>query len=151
MTDIVREATIQDLEQVWQLLKTRGATDSKELAEERILKVIASDDHYLLIAEYEDTIAGYAWAQNYGPHLRSGQMLFRFHDLFVYEQYRHKGIAASLLNSIIHWAKQSGASWLQWNANPTSSSFYYKLGYKSSPEEEEGFPFFELDFTADNK
>ncbi|WP_142382823.1 hypothetical protein [Bacillus canaveralius] len=59
-------------------------------------------------------------------------------------------MAASLFESIRRWSEVNGASWLQWNANPASSGFYNRLGFKSIPEEDEGFPFYELVFEEEN-
>jgi GNAT superfamily N-acetyltransferase len=107
---------------------------------------MSSTNHFLPLAIVGNKAVGYGWVQDYGPHLRSGQKLHRFHDLFVLEEHRHHGIAALLFESIRQWSEENGASWLQWNANPTSSSFYKRLGFTSTPEEDEGFPFYEIVF-----
>ncbi|WP_251572044.1 GNAT family N-acetyltransferase [Paenibacillus sp. MER TA 81-3] len=144
----IRAAAESEWDQVWNLLERRGATDAKELAESRFLSIFQNRQHYLPIAAVDQKLVGYGWVQNYGPHLRSGQQLFRLHDLFVLEPYRKNRIAAALFESMKEWSQHNGASWLQWNANPTSTSFYMRLGYQPIPEEDEGFPFFEIEFAA---
>jgi GNAT superfamily N-acetyltransferase len=141
---IVRMAIYDDWEDFWNLVEKRGATDSFEQAHMRYTVMIENPNHLIIIAEIEEIIIGYAWAQDYGSHLRTGHKLSRFHDLFVLEQYRHRGAAARLFETVRSWAEKNGSSWLQWNANPNSTSFYKKLGYNPIPEEEEGFPFFEI-------
>ncbi|MDM5155063.1 GNAT family N-acetyltransferase [Bacillus sp. DX1.1] len=143
---VIRQATEQDWQTLWYLLQTRSGTDGKERAQQRFLSIIKNPDHFLPVAFVNDKVAGYGWIQNYGPHLRSGKSIHRFHDLFVLKDFRNKGIAAALFQQIKLWSEQTGAAWLQWNANPTSASFYEKLGYHSIPEEEKGFPFFEIEF-----
>lgn len=143
---MIRSAGQDDWQKVWPLLEARGATDSKELAQDRYSYIVRSSSHFLPIAIADHKVIGYGWVQDYGPHLRSGQKLSRFHDLFVLPEHRNLGIAAALFESIRSWAEGNGASWLQWNGNPSSSSFYERLGYTPTPEEEEGFPFFEITF-----
>ncbi|WP_246941032.1 GNAT family N-acetyltransferase [Bacillus pinisoli] len=148
MNIVIREAKLEDWEEVWWLLFKRGATDDQALARERIMKISSDPTHYLPIALQNEKAIGYGWVQSYGPHLRSGQILHRFHDLYVLPEYRNNGIAQALFTSVKTWSEQNGASWLQWNANPTSSSFYEKIGYQPIPEEEEGYPFYEITFTS---
>jgi GNAT superfamily N-acetyltransferase len=142
----IRNAVKSDWENMWELLQLRGGTDSKELAESRFISMIQMDEHFIPIAIVEGKAVGYGWVQDYGCHLRTGTKLCRFHDLFVRQEYRKKGIASALFAEIQSWAKEKGATWLQWNANPTSTHFYKKLGFTPIPEEEEGFPFFEIKF-----
>ncbi|WP_336245812.1 GNAT family N-acetyltransferase [Paenibacillus apiarius] len=144
----IRAAAESEWEEVWNLLERRGATDSKELAASRFRSIVQNEQHYLPVAAVNKKLVGYGWAQNYGPHLRSGQQLFRLHDLFVLESYRNKRIAAFLFERMKEWSRLNGASWLQWNANPESASFYLRLGYQPIPEEDEGFPFFEIEFAV---
>lgn len=143
---IVRSAEKRDWESVWHLLESRGATDNKEKAQDRFYSLVQNRDHFLPVAFDHKQAIGYGWVQDYGLHLRTGKKLCRFHDLFVLTEHRNKGVAAKIFDRVKSWAEESGASWLQWNANPTSSSFYEKLGYTPIPEEEEGFPFFEITF-----
>ncbi|MGE8205076.1 GNAT family N-acetyltransferase [Heyndrickxia sp. NPDC080065] len=143
---MIKLASSNDWEQVWSLLEKRGATDSKEQAEIRFHSVIESTNYLLPIALVDDRIAGYGWAQDYGYHLRAGTKTTRFHDLFVLSEYRNQGVATAIFETIKSWAKENGSNWFTWNANPTSSSFYTKLGYTPIPEEEEGFPFYEIEF-----
>lgn len=143
---VTRMATHADWSEVWPLIHQRGASDSEELAKSRYLKYATSDDHVIVLGLVENRIVGYAWAQNFGPHLRTGKVLHRFHDLFVLEKYRNCGVARAMFEQIQDWSRKSGANWLQWNANPSSTGFYERLGFKSIPEEEEGFPFFEITY-----
>ena len=144
---IVRKAEETDWKPFWDLLHARGAADDEVSAKQRFITYISRPDHFLPIALLEDRTVGYGWAQDYGPHLRTGKRLHRFHDLFVLEEFRKKGIAAAIFHEIQEWSMMNGAAWLQWNANPSSTSFYKRLGFEPIPEEEEGFPFFEIDFT----
>ncbi|MFD2045492.1 GNAT family N-acetyltransferase [Ornithinibacillus salinisoli] len=107
---------------------------------------MSSENHCICIAILDESIVGYGWLQDYGPHLRTGKTVHRFHDLFVLSDYRNRGAARAIFEYIIKWSELQGATWLQWNANPNSISFYEKLGYTSLPEEEEGYPFYEINF-----
>jgi GNAT superfamily N-acetyltransferase len=106
---------------------------------------INSSQHCILVAE-QSTLIGYAWAQSYGPHLRSSDTTARLNDLFVLAEYRHQGIAKELLESVMDWAKTSGVKYLQWQANKTSVSFYEHLGHKAIPDPDPEHPFFEIEF-----
>ncbi|WP_157911788.1 GNAT family N-acetyltransferase [Alteribacter populi] len=142
----VRPAEQKDWLSVWSLLHDRGNTDDDEAAYKRFLYMIDDSNHCLNVATIDGYVVGYCWIQDYGPHLRTGQKAIRFHDLFVCETYRKKGVARALFENGKQWAKDNGANWFSWNANPNSSSFYTKLGYTPTPEEEEGFPYYEVEF-----
>ncbi|KYD10306.1 GNAT family N-acetyltransferase [Caldibacillus debilis] len=148
MDVVVRTAKEEDWENLWFLLEKRGGTDVRTAAEKRFLAYVQSPSHYIPVAYAGHQAVGYAWVQDYGPHLRTGKSIHRFHDLFVLAEYRNRGIGALLFQRIREWSEKNGASWLQWNANPASASFYRRLGFVPVPEEEEGFPFFEIEFQA---
>lgn len=104
----IRNAVKSDWENMWELLQLRGGTDSKELAESRFISMLQKDEHFIPIAIVEGKAVGYGWVQDYGCHLRTGTKLCRFHDLFVRQEYREKGIASALFAEIQSGQKKKG-------------------------------------------
>lgn len=122
-----------------------GKTDSETAARRRILRVLASNDHFLPVAAVDETIVGYAWAQNYGPHIRTGQSIVRLHDLFVAPDSRMKGVGTKLFEAVVNWAREAGAAWLQWQASRSALPFYTHLGIVPHAAEDLEHPFFEIE------
>ncbi|WP_142383394.1 GNAT family N-acetyltransferase [Bacillus sp. V3-13] len=57
-------------------------------------------NYFIPVAIVNHKAVGYGWIQDYGPHLRTGRKIHRFHDLFVLDEYRNKGIGALLFQII---------------------------------------------------
>ncbi len=113
----------------------------------RLGRVLARDDHVVLVVERNDDLIGYAWAQDYGPHLRAGTRAVRLHDLFVAPPDRRQGTGRRLFEAVRAWATEREATWLQWQAGSDSRAFYETLGLEPTPSDEKLHPFYELELT----
>lgn len=109
-------------------------------------RILADPLHLLAVAQLEQDLSGYAWAQNYGPHLRAGFATARLHDLFVHKAHRKRGVGKGLLEHVKNWAKGEGITYLQWQANHRSTGFYEALGLEAISDPDPEHPFFEVEF-----
>lgn len=141
----IRHARKEDFGKLWECLFLMGKTDSKEKAEIRFEQKLLSDEHFIPVAIMNEVIVGYAWAQDYGYHLRTGKKTSRLHDLFVHPAWRHQSVAANLFGEVKKWARNNETSWLQWNSSPGATEFYQRLGLKPL-ETEADYPEFEIEF-----
>jgi GNAT superfamily N-acetyltransferase len=141
-----RKATLEDWTNLYPLLEQMGSVQSEEKSRERFERLLEDYLHFIVIAENVENLVGYAWAQSYGVHLRSGDITARLNDLFVISSQRHQGIAKGLLESVITWAKTANVRYLQWQANKTSIAFYERLGHVAIPDPDPEHPFFEIEF-----
>lgn len=128
---------------MWSLLALRDS-DSESLVKKRFAQMLPSKAHCIQVAVLDSQLVGYAWAQNYGPHLRTGKSTARLHDLFVDEKYRRRGVGRQLFLAVRDWAKQEKITWLQWQASSTAVTFYEKLGLVGDPCPDPTHPFFEI-------
>jgi GNAT superfamily N-acetyltransferase len=143
---LIRQATLEDWEQLFPLLCVMGGVDSEDQAKQRFREVINRPDHSLPVALLAGQLVGYGWAQDYGPHVRTGDRTARLHDLCVHPEYRGRGIGARLFTSVKAWAEQAGVRYLQWQASLSATGFYQRLGYVGDPCPQPEHPFFEIEF-----
>ena len=142
----IRSASVKDLEQLKDLLKLFGKVDESGL-EDRITVRIKNPTDCLVVAEDNDKLAGYAWAQSYGQHMRGGEITARLNDLFVLPEFRNQGIGTQLFNAITNWAKTTNVKYLQWQAGTIAVPFYEKLGLKGDTKSDlETHPFYEIEY-----
>jgi GNAT superfamily N-acetyltransferase len=145
---VIREVQEQDIPLLWNFLKARS--DAEEaLFSERMIQMLRTNDHHIAIALLDSEVVGYAWVQDYGPHLRTGYRTARFHDLIVAENWRRNGIGRRLFESVKAWSRHRGVRWLQWQASPQAVGFYERLGLKGDPCPQPDYPFFEIEFPVD--
>lgn len=142
---VVREARADDLPLLWALIEARSDHDYAAFAV-RAEDKMRSGDHCIAVAVLGTEVVGYAWAQDYGPHLRDGERTARFHDLIVAEHARHRGIGRQLFELVRSWAERRGIRWLQWQSSPAAVGFYERLGLKGDPCPQPDHPFFEIEF-----
>lgn len=140
----VRTAVKKDWDQLKGLLLQMGKVEDESSLKKRLMEIIEDDASYLPVVVVNHEIVGYAWAQDYGCHLRSGEKTSRLHDLFVHQDFRHKGAATELFNSVKNWAEQNNTRWLQWSAHSAAAGFYTQMGME--PVEEDGSWSFEIEF-----
>ena len=141
---VIRHAEPADIPALWLCLQSRA--DNAEAFAERARSVLRSRQHCLPIAVEGKDVVGYAWAQDYGPHLRDGEHSARLHDLFVSESARRQGVGSRLFEAVRSWAQASGARELQWQSNERALGFYARLGLKGDPCPQPDYPFFEIEF-----
>jgi len=135
-----------DFDLLWPLLQQMGKTDSEAAVRQRLDELTHRSEQFLPVARAGDMVAGYAWAQDYGSHLRSGQRVVRLHDLFVVPQQRRRGVGSLLFQSARAWAaRQRRATWLQWQAGGEALAFYARLGLRGEECPDPAHPFFEIE------
>ena len=146
----VRRGLASDWRRLEPLVRSVGETEDQPSAalRERFVRVLGREDHALLVAEVEDALAGFAWAQDSGPQLRTGQSAVRVHDLFVHPEWRRRGIGRALLDAVREWAAARGARWLRWRGRPESREFYAAVGLRPVSGGREVDPLYELDLAA---
>lgn len=143
----VREATCDDFANALPMLTAMGnvAEVDPQLGE-RFANAAADPSHLLLVAERDGSLLGYVWAQDYGPHLRSGHRTVRWNDLFVDQRARRQGVGRALFIEVEAWARKRGVRWLQWQASESAVGFYERQGLKGDPCPDPTHPFFEIEF-----
>lgn len=80
--------------------------------------------------------------------MRTGRSIVRLHDLFVSPTHRRSGIGTQLFGFVARWAKERGATWLQWQASAAALPFYERLGFVGDPCPDPKHPFFEIELTG---
>lgn len=140
----VRRCGPDDVDQVAHLATLMGRADSEEKVARRIGLTRGRPDHLLCIADLAGAVIGYAWAQDYGPHLRDGESVIRIHDLFVRPPERRHGIGSGLFSHVRDWTAGRGAAYIQWQASPGALPFYSALGLVGDPCPDPGHPSFEI-------
>jgi GNAT superfamily N-acetyltransferase len=145
---VLRAASKSDWSDIERLLRALGLTDgqSSEQLRLRFLQFISRADHCIRVVEISGRLVGYAWAQDLGPHLRSGNSIVRLHDLWVDDEARRRGVGRELFEGVRGWASARSARWLQWHAGRTANEFYAALGIAPTPSEDDTHPFYEIEF-----
>jgi len=146
----IRRATSEDWDAVWPLLQGMGKVGSMDAARQRFERIVRDPSHYFSIAIYDSALVGYAWAQDYGAHLRTGDRTARLHDLFVWPERRGRGIGAAIFHAVQEWARQEGVRYLEWQASLSAVPFYERLGYTGDPCPQPEYPYFEIDFAIES-
>ncbi len=124
-----------------------GGADSEAASQERVLQIVERSDHYVPVALAGAELVGYAWAQDYGPHLRGGAHTARLHDLYVVPEWRRRGIGRQLFEAVRIWAAGHAIRWLQWQASTAAVPFYARLGLVGDTRSDlQERPFYEIDF-----
>lgn len=149
MRPTVRPLIAADFPQARPMLHDMRFIDDDAALAERFPAFCTHPDWALLGAFEGETLLGYAAAQDYGPHLRSGdsQRTAKLHDLYTAPNHRRTGVGRALMQGMEAWAKARGLRYLYWYANlHTATPAYIGMGYTSGEEVQEGFRFFEIDY-----
>jgi len=141
---MIRPCDQEDVNQVVRLAVLMGRAGPDEEVAERIHRIGTLPDHLLCVAGRCGGLIGYAWAQDYGPHLRTGEAIVRIHDLFVEPGMRRRGVGKELFTYARRWAAGRGATYLQWQASRDALPFYAALGLAGDPCPDPEHPFFEI-------
>ncbi|MBO0881773.1 MAG: GNAT family N-acetyltransferase [Mycobacterium sp.] len=147
MTVSTRQLGAADWPAFWPMLHDMGTDDPEATAQARY-DVLIEDPRWAVIgAEDRAGLLGYAAVQDYGPHLRLGDLhrIARLHDLYVRPASRRLGVGTALMNSAKDWAG-AHARYLEWQAGQTTSApFYERLGYRGEPCPQPEYPTFVID------
>lgn len=141
---VIRVCTTEDVDAAASLAARMGRIDALGAVAARMHRILDEPDHRLSVAERGGRLVGYAWAQNFGQHLRSGEAIVRMHDLFVGPPDRRSGVGLRLFGHVRAWAAEQGATYLQWQASEDALAFYRALGLDGNPCPDPGHPFFEV-------
>jgi GNAT superfamily N-acetyltransferase len=131
----------------WPMLHDMGTDDAEGTARARY-EVLMADPRWAIIgADQGVGLVGYAAVQDYGPHLRLGNLhrIARLHDLYVQPASRRLGVGTALMKSAQTWAS-AHVRYLEWQAGQTSAApFYERLGYHGNSCPQPDFPTFVVD------
>ncbi len=141
----IREAIESDWQAIWPLLSQMGKVNDRESVRARFLQLLEWDNHYMPVASVSQELIGYAWAQDFGPHFRSGIQGARLHDLFVDPGWRRRGVGKTLFEIVKSWGRKRGVMELQWQVSVAALPFYYSLGLLPKPAEDPAHPYFSIE------
>jgi len=136
MAYTVRQATIQDLEQLVPLFdgyrQFYGRASDVAAAREFLLARFTHNESTLFIAHEGERAIGFT--QLY-PSFSSISLarIFILNDLFVHEQARRKGVASALLSAAVNFATALGADRLSLSTaitNDAAQALYHSAGWK---------------------
>ena len=153
MPPTVRPLIATDFLQARPMLLDMRFVDDETALEQRFPAFCTHPDWAVLGAFEEGTLLGYAAAQDYGPHIRSGNshLTAKLHDLYTVPEHRRKGVGRALMRSMEAWGKARGLRYLFWYANLREATpAYIGMGYTAGEEVQEGFRFFEIDYGEAN-
>ena len=121
---IIREARKQDIEQLAELNHKRYGGKLPEIIEgfeREIAGLYETDEHLLIVAEYENKLVGFARAKSFEPPPTAPPNIcpegWYLTGIIVASEYRRKGIASALTKERLNWiAKRSERAYYFANA-----------------------------------
>ncbi len=147
MTFTVRQLGSADWPEFWPMLKDMGTDDEEPCAGKRYEELLLDPRWAVLGAMDGGRVVGYAAIQDYGPHLRLGDLhrIARLHDLYVAPGDRGRGVGRVLMAGVEGWAV-GRVRYVEWQAGErTSAPFYERLGYRGEPCPQPEYPTFVID------
>ncbi len=83
-----------------------GTDDEEPTARVRYASLLPDPRWGVLGATDGERLLGYAAVQDYGPHLRLGDLhrIARLHDLYVHPDHRRRGTGKALMDTAAAWA-----------------------------------------------
>ena len=142
-----------DWHDFWPMLKDMGTDDDEATARPRYVELIADPRWGVIGAEdAAGRLVGYAALQDYGPHLRVGNMhrIARLHDLYVVPALRRRGVGRALMQGVEDWAARR-VRYVEWQAGAKAVGFYERLGYHGEPCPQPEYPTFVVDFQVGDR
>jgi GNAT superfamily N-acetyltransferase len=98
---------------------------------------LASGHWAIWIAEEESQIVSHIYVQRVRKMPRPGKLFAEFGyvtNVFTLPAYRSQGVGAALMDSVKQWARQEGLEMLILWPSQKSGPFYYRAGFRPSPE-----------------
>ena len=131
---IIRPATQQDAERVWELLGQMGAlfVPNRDAFDRNYPTLIDSDDELLLVAEAEGEVVGYALTV-FSTLLYTNGLSAQLQELVVDETNRQKGTGRALVKAVEAECIGRDAAQLV-VATRRAAGFYDRLGYYISAD-----------------
>lgn len=145
----LRPVKPSDFQALKPMLDDMGFIDNDNLLADRFPLFCSDQQFGFFLAEHNDQVLGYAFAQDFGTDLRSGNnhRTAKLHDLYVLPKFRRRGVASKLIETIKVWAKERPLRYVFWYANQREASpIYQKMGYQPEGSGQEGYDYFEIDF-----
>lgn len=144
----VRKLMPNDFETLWPMFEDSKHIDSKEQVQERFQTFCFREDWFLLGAEQDGKMIGYAAGQDYGTDFRCGDTHreCKMHDLFVFPDFRRQGAGKALVEAAKEWARARSVRYFYWYASKGAIPFYEKLGVTGVENSHPNHPYFEVDF-----
>lgn len=118
----------------------------------RFLAILADPRYFLAVAEAGGgALAGYLYALDLGPGLRTDFTVGRVDDVYVDPEARRHGVGRALMEAAFAWARANPLPMiLDWSASPDAVEFYVRLGFTPDYESDTAtFPEFTLDLRED--
>ncbi|WP_346243676.1 GNAT family N-acetyltransferase [Shouchella clausii] len=140
MNVLIRESVQHDGPSVCKLMMEQGSPDDQHRLEHRFKRYSNDSHHYIAVAEEQDELIGYVWAQDFGVHLRTGTKLCRLQELYVLPEHRSKGAGRQLFKGVLRWSHIRHATWLQWHASFSATAFMKSLAMNLSTKRDKAFP-----------
>ncbi len=150
MSFTVRQLTAADWSAFWPMVKDMGTDDTEPVARKRYEELLPDPRWAVFGAVDGSRLVGYAAVQDYGPHLRIGDLhrIARLHDLYVAPGDRCRGVGRVLMAGVEGWAA-GRVRYVEWQAGEkTSAPFYERLGYRGEPCPQPEYPTFVIDLAA---
>jgi GNAT superfamily N-acetyltransferase len=144
---LIRHVEPDDIVGMWPIIE-HNSDKNRDLFINRVMQKRVLEDHYIPVALLNNKVLGYAWVQDYGPHIRVGYRTARMNDLFVDAEHRRKGTGRELVFAVKRWCEGRNVKWLQWQSSEKAIPFYESLGLKGDPCPDPGHPFFEIEFNT---
>lgn len=144
-----REAKVTDFHQMLKIYKELDDIHRLEYPEifiepegdvrplEYIQNQIEVDDKYLVLAELDNQIIGFAecvvMESSTFPVLKKRQWV-ELNSLVVLKEYQSKGVGKILFNCVTNWSRKKGINRIElkvFNFNSIAREFYSKAGFKT--------------------
>jgi diamine N-acetyltransferase len=144
-----REAKVTDFHQMIEIYKELDEIHTLEHPEmfiepegdvrplEYIQDQVDADDKYLVLAELNNQIIGFAecvvMESSSFPVLKKRKWV-ELNSLVVLKEYQSKGVGKILLNCVTKWSREKGINRIElkvFTFNSSASEFYFKAGFKT--------------------
>ncbi|MBS4206315.1 GNAT family N-acetyltransferase [Lederbergia citrea] len=129
----IREATINDVEELTSLVEQLGYPATVESMKTRFKNIESNPDYHTLLASYDGKIVGMIGLVKVFYYEIDGSYV-RIVAFVVDSNYRSKGIGKNLLEEAESWARKTGATGIGLNSGnrperTNAHNFYKNMGY----------------------
>lgn len=147
MIDVIREITMQDINEIYELNKNElGELSDLETVKDTLERVLAlPDQHYMLGYELDNKLVGYVHAQHF-EMLYNSYCFLNVVSVAVDNNYQGNGIGSSLIKALENVARDNNLDGVRINSgnnHERAHGFYGKQGYQSVREQKRFIKLFE--------